>query len=200
MKETTLASASVFAAVVASLCCILPIVFALAGVGIVGASAAFAEWRPYLLGLTFLLLGAGFYFAYRKPRETCAPDSACAMPTTNRTGRRILWIATGFVLLLAAFPYYSGPVAGWVLGSSAATPVRPDSVSQVASISFAIEGMDCAACATAIENKLKNLPGVHRAQVSYEEGRAEIEFDPGHVSVDALERAIAEAGYKATKT
>jgi hypothetical protein len=50
------AAGSVFAAIVASFCCILPIVFALTGFAILGASALFDAWRPYLLGLTFGLL------------------------------------------------------------------------------------------------------------------------------------------------
>ncbi len=65
MKDKAFIGASLVAGIAASLCCILPIVFALAGAGIVGASAFFATWRPYLLGTTFLLLGLGFYFAYR---------------------------------------------------------------------------------------------------------------------------------------
>src|SRR5258708_13452477 len=65
MKNKAFIGGSLIAGIAASLCCILPIVFALAGAGIVGASAFFATWRPYLLGTTFLLLGLGFYFAYR---------------------------------------------------------------------------------------------------------------------------------------
>ncbi len=81
---------SVFAAIIASFCCILPIVFALTGFSILGASALFDAWRPYLLGLTFGLLGLGFYFAYRPQKAQCAPGSACAMPVTNRSGRLML--------------------------------------------------------------------------------------------------------------
>jgi hypothetical protein len=111
------AAGSVFAAIIASFCCILPIVFALTGFSILGASALFDVWRPYLLGLTFGLLGLGFYFAYRPRKEQCAPGSACAMPVTNRSGRLMLWLATAAVILFAAFPYYSGAVAEWLLSN-----------------------------------------------------------------------------------
>lgn len=114
-SPTLFAAGSIFAAITASFCCILPIVFALTGVSILGASALFDTWRPYLLGLTFGFLGLGFYFAYRPSREQCAPGSACAIPTTNRSGRLMLWLATAAVVLLAAFPYYSGVVAEWLL-------------------------------------------------------------------------------------
>jgi len=111
------AAGSVLAAIIASFCCILPIVFALTGFSILGASALFDAWRPYLLGVTFGLLGLGFYFAYRPKKEQCAPGSACAMPVTNRSGRLMLWISTAAVVLFAAFPYYSGAVAEWLLSN-----------------------------------------------------------------------------------
>jgi mercuric ion transport protein len=95
------AAGSVFAAIIASFCCILPIVFALTGFSILGASALFDAWRPYLLGLTFGLLGLGFYFAYRPRKARCAPGSACAMPVTYRSGRLMLWLATVAVVLFA---------------------------------------------------------------------------------------------------
>lgn len=115
MKDKAFVGASVVAAIAASMCCILPIVFVLLGVGVAGAAAFFATWRPLLLAITFALLGLGFYFTYRKPRETCEPGSACELPTAKRAGRMWLWIATAFVILFAAFPYYSGPVAKLLL-------------------------------------------------------------------------------------
>jgi MerT mercuric transport protein len=111
------AAGSVFAAIIASFCCILPMVFALTGFSILGASALFDAWRPYLLGLTFGFLGLGFYFAYRPLKAQCAPGSACAMSVTNRSGRLMLWLATVAVILFAAFPYYSGAIAEWLLAS-----------------------------------------------------------------------------------
>lgn len=197
MKDSAFVGGSLLAAVAASLCCILPIIFAVVGVGIVGASAAFAEWRPYLLGVTAGLLGLGFYFAYRKPKEACEPGSACTVPSVNRKGRIGLWIATIFVIAIAAFPYYSGPIAEFLLGSASANSSGSPQLAQVA---FTVEGMDCAACAAAIESKLKSTPGVKTARVSYEQKRAEVEFDQTSVSVEQLQKAIAEAGYRAIKS
>jgi len=110
-----LAAGSVLAAIIASFCCILPIVFAVTGFSTLGASALFDAWQPYLLGLSFGLLGLGFYFAYRPRKEQCAPGSACAMPTTTRAGRLMLWLALAAVVLFATFPYYSGRVAEFLL-------------------------------------------------------------------------------------
>lgn len=119
MPHRTFAAGSVVAAALASFCCILPIVFALTGVGVVGAAAMFTAWRPYLLGVTFGLLGLGFYFAYRSPKEQCAPGSACAIPASRRRARLILWLAAAMAVALAAFPYFSGSVTEWLLSDKA---------------------------------------------------------------------------------
>jgi copper chaperone CopZ len=195
MKDKAFIGASLVAGIAASLCCILPIVFALAGTGIVGASAFFATWRPYLLGTTFLFLGLGFYFAYRKPKHACEPGSACEKPATNKTGRIGLWVATAIVLIVAAFPYYSEAVAKLLLANK--PPETVPAAPRLERASLAVDGMDCTACATVIEKKLKDLVGVQSAIVSYEQKQATIEFDARKVTIAQLEHAIQDAGYHA---
>src|SRR5712692_2813048 len=199
MKDRAFIGASLLAAVAASLCCILPIVFALGSFAIVGASAFFESLRPYFLIATFALLGVGFYLAYRKPKRACEPGSACARPQVNRFGRIGLWIATALALAFAAFPYYSGTVANFLLsdGSVKASPAQRASGLQ--HVSSAVRGMYCQACAKAVETKLMNLTGVRKASVSYETGRAEVVYDAGTVALEQLEKAIQDAGYQAQK-
>lgn len=114
-KSSLLVAGSVGAAIMASFCCVLPMVFGLTGLSILGASALFAVWRPYLLILTIGLLGLGFYFTYRRGKEHCRLDSPCSTLSKRRPSRLILWLASTATLLFAAFPYYSGPVAGILL-------------------------------------------------------------------------------------
>lgn len=200
MKQGAFVGASVVAAVAASSCCILPIVFALAGASVAGASAAFAAWRPYLLGLTFGLLGAGFYLAHRKPRQACEPGSACAVPAGNRSGRIGLWMAAVAVVVFAAFPYYSAPVAEFLLSAHASRPALAEAPPpRIAHASIAVEGMDCPACAATVEKKLKEVSGVRKASVSHEQGKVEIEFDPGSASLEQLARVIEDAGFRVRK-
>ena len=99
-------SGIVAAALGASLCCVLPLAVALLGVGSAAAAAWLAPLRPYLLLLTFGLLGAAFYRDYR-PRP-CAPGEACALPAARRRQRILLWSVALLALALMAFPYYVG--------------------------------------------------------------------------------------------
>jgi copper chaperone len=44
---------------------------------------------------------------------------------------------------------------------------------------------------------LTGVAGVASADVSLEEGRARVTFDPGKAGIDALKQVIERAGYKA---
>lgn len=189
---------SAFAAIIASFCCILPIVFALTGVSILGASALFDAWRPYLLALTFLLLGLGFYFAYRPQKERCAPGSVCEMPKRNRSGRLMLWLATAAAILFAAFPYYSGTVADVLLSSSFSGAAGGESP-KLMHATFAVQDMDCAGCAREVENRLKAMKGVRSATASVELRKVEVDYDPQAATLSQLEAAIKAAGYEPRK-
>ncbi len=199
MKDKAFVGASLVAAVAASLCCILPIVFALGGFAIVGASAFFESLRPYFLIATFALLGVGFYLAYRKPKHACEPGSACARPQVNRLGRIGLWIATVLVIAFAAFPYYSGAVANFLLSDGRVKTSAAQPANTVQHVSFSVRGMYCPACAKGVETKLMNLSGVRKASISYEQGRAEVEYDSRAVTLEQLEKAIQDAGYQPQK-
>lgn len=196
-RPTAFVAGSIVAAALASFCCILPIVFALTGLTVVGAATAFASWRPYLLAATLVLLGLGFYFAYRTPEEDCSPGSICAVPASRRRVRMTLWLAAILVLGLATFPYFSGPVAEFLLsGSTSGSDSSKPAKSRFKTASLSIEGMDCSACATTVQNELNAVRGIHCASVSLERRVAEIEFDPALISVDQLEKVVEEAGYR----
>src|SRR3989338_695280 len=109
-KTVISAAGAVVAALAASACCIGPFVLAVLGLGGAASALALAPYRPWLLGASFLLLGASFYLTYRRP-AVCAPAEACAVPRL-RQGRLLLWLATLVVLLAATFTLLSSRPAG----------------------------------------------------------------------------------------
>lgn len=105
------------AAVLASLCCIGPLVFVAFGVG-AGLASTFEPLRPIFTALTVGLLGLGFYTVYgRRPAaarsdqstdgEACAPDGSCAVPSHRRRDKVLVWTAAVLALLLLTFPEWS---------------------------------------------------------------------------------------------
>jgi len=60
---------------------------------------------------------------------------------------------------------------------------------------FEVRGMSCAHCQAAVGRALQGVPGVVRAEVRLEGGRAEVTYDPQRASPAILARAVADAGY-----
>lgn len=61
---------------------------------------------------------------------------------------------------------------------------------------FHIGGMTCVNCQNRIKQKASSLPGVKRVSVSYQTGTAQIEFDPGKISLSRIRQVIENLGYK----
>lgn len=179
---------------VASLCCIGPVVLGGLGLGAALAST-FEPLRPYFLAGTVVLLALGFYALYRKPAageacegEVCAPDGR-----PKRAAKAMLWLATVVVLALALFPYYGGQL----IGAAAAKSSVAESV-QRKTVELKIAGMTCEACAGTVKYKLMETPGVAEAEVDYPAGRATVQYDPDQTGTAKLIKAVDAAGYKAS--
>src|SRR5438874_1129147 len=62
---------------------------------------------------------------------------------------------------------------------------------------LAITGMSCAGCVDRVESSLAEARGVRKAEVNIATDRARIEYDPAATDVDALIKAVEDAGYGA---
>ncbi len=186
---------AVVSAVAASLCCILPVIAV--GLGLTGfaASQFFEPLRPYFLAATAGLLAFGFYQAYRPRQYACEPGSVCERTPLGRWNRLILWLAAALVIVFAAFPYFSG----WAVQAISRDRQRAAETSQVpeARLILRVQGMDCPACAGLLQNNLRQLPGVRRAEVSFQDKQANIAYDPKAVDPSRFEEIIADAGFRA---
>jgi copper chaperone len=60
-----------------------------------------------------------------------------------------------------------------------------------------IEGMTCGGCVKSVTRVLTGVAGVASAEVSLEEGRARVTFDPGRTGLQALKDVVERAGYHA---
>lgn len=97
---------SLLVGLLASTCCILPVVFGILGVGTVGAFMFLEPLRPFLIILAYTFIGVGLYFVYRKRPESCEPGLACASGSANRSARIGLVIVFVVVTLIVTFPYW----------------------------------------------------------------------------------------------
>lgn len=96
------------AAIVASVCCLGPLVLVSVGIGgaWISGLTAFEPYRPYALGVALVCMGLAWRQIYRAPAAAqCEPGTLCALPQTNRIYRVMFWLVSAFVLLALGFPY-----------------------------------------------------------------------------------------------
>jgi len=197
-KEKLILSSSLIASVLASLCCIAPVVALGLGLGSFGLGSFFETLRPYLLAITSLLLGIAFYLTYRK--SAVCENGVCKNKNVLYFNKLMLWIVTGFVIIFAAFPYYSSVFVP--KSSNPQTTIAKNAnqiiITNISQTTIKIEGMTCAGCAANVESALKQQPGVKSVSVTLEPGQAIVSFDSNQVIVAQLIEAINKLGYKAS--
>ncbi len=110
----SMATGAVLTAIGASACCVIPFALISAGAGgaWLGNLVIFAPFKSYFIAASLLMLGAGFWLVYRKPKS---PPRAGAVPGTSMASVRIihaaLWTAATLVAAAMFFPYWA-PLLG----------------------------------------------------------------------------------------
>ena len=64
------------------------------------------------------------------------------------------------------------------------------------SVSFNVSGMKCGGCEASLNSALSALSGVTQVKASHLQKRVDVDFDEQQVSLDAIEDAILDAGFK----
>ena len=99
----------IIAAVLASSCCILPLVLVTLGVSgaWIGNLTMLSPYQPYFMALAAGFLGYGFWRVYGPSRRTCDEGASCATPVAGRVVKTALWIAAALVLLAAGIDFWA---------------------------------------------------------------------------------------------
>lgn len=200
-KAGSLVGAGVLTAIAASLCCITPVLALVSGAsGIASAFSWMEPARPYLIGITVLVLGFAWY---QKLKPRTAEEIACACEEDDlpagTSGKPSFWqtkkflgMVTVFAALMLAFPNY----AHIFYPSNDQKEVIIVNASDIQMVTFDVKGMTCNGCASHVENDVNKLPGIVKVDAVYEEATAKVEFDQTKVSLAQIEEAINGTGYK----
>lgn len=127
-EQLGLAYLGLFSSVGTLVCCALPSLLVLVGLGATVASLlSAAPWlvvlsqqKQWVFAVSAMLIAANFYYVYRlaprllAARGVCAADDAAACGRATRANRRLLWISA-LLLLTGFFVAYVLPAAlGWL--------------------------------------------------------------------------------------
>ncbi len=189
--------AGLLAAVAASLCCITPVLAVLGGLGGIASTFSFIDpLRPYLIGITALVLGFTFYKAYKPVKEgdvecACEDDESPAKKNFINS-KAFLWVVAGVSVLMFAFPSYSH-----IFFPETNNNIVVVNENNITEAKLYIEGMTCTGCEESVDYTLRNQEGVLSAVSSYETGIADVKYDKSKVKPEQLAQAIEdEVGYK----
>lgn len=176
-------------ALAASICCIGPLLAAMAGAGSLASSFRWLEpLRPWLIGFTLLVLAFAWYQQLKPVNDDicgCAPEKRSFWK-----GRAFLGIVTVVAALLLAFPYISGAFNS---DPDTGAPARTG----LTHITIPVQGMTCAGCEEHITSAVSALPGVGKVTASHSDGSAEVWYDPQVATTNEIIAAIDSTGYKA---
>ncbi len=94
------------AAILASTCCLGPLVLVSLGLGGAWVSnlTALEPFRSWFLGTALVAL----FFAYRRifrPDVVCQPGEVCAVPATRRVYKILFWVVAALIGVGLSFPY-----------------------------------------------------------------------------------------------
>jgi len=188
--------ASTLLALSASLCCITPMLAMISGVGGIAATFSWLEpVRPYLIGITILVLGFAWYQKL-KPRKEEEINCECETDEKSSFWQSKKFLGTVTVLAVAfmAFPSYSrifypkNPIANVVI-------VEKNNIQR---LELKISGMTCQSCAEHVNHEVNKLNGIIKSNASYEKGTAFVSFDNSKITIPEIEKAINATGYTVT--
>lgn len=191
-KSLSTLAGLIAAAILASSCCIGPLILAGLGIGSIGIFSSLEKYRTLFIIITFALVGMAFYLTYRKKKN----DECCDINKVklDRIKKIALWTITAVAVGLLLFPY----VYGTFSKSPSGAPVSDD----LKKIVLEIKGMTCEACAQSINSAISKIQGVSAVNISLEKGEAIVGFNNNvkDIPENRLLTAIEDIGYKPSIT
>ncbi len=190
-KAGKFAGAGLLVAISASLCCITPVLALISGTSGIASTFSFMEpVRPYLIGITVLILGFAWYQKL-KPKKEMKCDCEEGEKKPFMQTKTFLGIITLFAALMLAFPYYAS-----VFYPKAEKQVVIVSSNNIKEAKFDVSGMTCTGCEEHVKHAVNALPGILNVTANYEEGTAVVKFDESKTDKETIINAIDKTGYK----
>ena len=94
------------AAILASTCCLGPLLLIALGVSgaWIGNLSALEPYRPIFIGVALVAMLVAGRRIFR-PAQACLPGGACALPQARFAYKMIFWVVAALILVALAYPY-----------------------------------------------------------------------------------------------
>ncbi|MFC3677125.1 mercuric transporter MerT family protein [Ferrovibrio xuzhouensis] len=108
-RDGWLVAGGVAGAILASACCVVPLLLVTLGVSgaWIGNLTALEPYKPYVATVTLGLIGLGFWRVYFQPKAACEEGSYCARPQSSLITKSALWIGAVVTLLAVTISWWA---------------------------------------------------------------------------------------------
>lgn len=178
---------------VASLCCVTPLVVVLFGFGSLSIALSFLRYRLYFLGFGLIFLTAATYVYIKRDY------GKCNLRSIKQAKYSILGSFVLMIVIYIGLTYFLIPP---VLVSSVENKIQQSETQlnyqNATEIKVKISGMTCKCNIADIEYNLMKINGVLNVSIDYDSQTGTIKFDPTKTSQNALlESKIFSGPYSA---
>jgi copper chaperone CopZ len=187
MKSTRIGILSVL---IASICCVGPLLLILLGLGSLGIGAAIGKYHWYFI-VAALVLIAFSWRSYLKKKKTCNLKG-CQMEN-KRITLVILTLSTLIVSIFVALSLYT-----YMVQKDFSRGITKSKLIETKTTIIPVEGMTCFTCEIAVSSSLKKINGVVDAKASAKEGKVYVKYDPSKTTIKQLIETINKTGYRAS--
>jgi copper chaperone CopZ len=181
--------AAILSAILASTCCIGPLLLVAIGFGSGVAFVGRYHWF-FLIGGIAVLTWA--WTKYLREKTIC--DCEHKSMGGRRSGMFTLLVATVLVLGFAGlnisrYVFASPPVAA---------PTQTQLANGLNRIVISVEGLSCVTCEIPVRHALRRIDGVKFVHVSAATKTATVDYEPAKTNPEQLMAAISSIGYRAS--
>jgi mercuric ion transport protein len=189
----------IISALIASLCCVGPIIILLLGLSTVSFALSLSKYKLYFLlgGIAFATLAIAIYLRQR--------SKACSCSYKESIKREKKFLITTLAIIVSIYflvTYVISPKAFSLLYPQKQISnegSKNPTLNNLRFLTLKIDGMYCSGCAASIEYFLLNyVNGIINAKVYFPSGKGEITYDTTKISKEKIvEKINSEFPYKA---
>lgn len=176
----------IFAAFLASLCCVGPLLLAALGLGSLGISAFIGANHWYFIAGAGAVLALAWYVYLREQRRCKTEQCEMIDGKATRIALPLVTLAVLGFFSLNIYTYAEGDLSDpSILSAAYAQTVIP------------VEGMTCITCTIPVESSLKNIEGVQTVNANIAKKSVTVHYDPQQVQIEQFVKAVNSTGYRA---
>ncbi|HIK01856.1 TPA: hypothetical protein H1008_01965 [archaeon] len=168
----------IFGGLIASMCCISPLVIVILGIGSVTFALAIATYQTWFIAAGALFAGTSIWYQLRR-------KNSCNIKGIKRNKALIISAAVIFIAVYSIAIYGIVPFAAPLVFDSSGTELGQES-GELYEMTFTVGDLNCASCESGIKWYLENeVRGVFNAEVT-SSGAIKVIYDSDTIDAEGI--------------